>query len=109
MGFLTFLGLQKVAEETVKVLEFPKPKPKLVPPLDPPKRAPKEHYRVGFDDQGFTTLTLLSDQGYGSMTLSMNRSACEQLIRMLRATYNTEDPTDPDGGVPSNIEEEKVA
>ena len=48
----------------------------------------KEHYRVGFDDQGKTTLTFISDNGV-TMTLTMNQEACEQLIRMLRATYPT--------------------
>ncbi len=55
-----------------------------VKPIAPPK--PKEHYRVGFDDQGMTTLTLIADHG-NTMTLSMNQEACEQLIRMLRSTY----------------------
>ncbi len=55
-----------------------------VKPVAPPK--PKEHYRVGFDDQGMTTLTLIADHG-NTMTLSMNQEACEQLIRMLRSTY----------------------
>ncbi len=58
-----------------------------IKPVEPPK--PKEHYRVGFDDQGMTTLTLIADHG-NSMTLSMNQDACEQLIKMLRATYPNE-------------------
>lgn len=53
-------------------------------PIAAPK--PREHYRVGFNDQGMTTLTLMSD-GYGYTTLTMNRDACEHLIRLLRATY----------------------
>ncbi len=85
-----------------------------MPPVDPPKPKSKEHYRVGFDDQGMTTLTLMSNDGWGSITLSMNRSACEQLIRMLRSTYDIDDsepepPTDPDGGIPLNTEGKKVA
>lgn len=59
-----------------------------VKPVATPK--PKEHYRVGFNDQGMTTLTLMSD-GYGYTTLTMNRDACEQLIRMLRATYQDQE------------------
>ncbi len=55
-----------------------------VKPAPPPKS--KEHYRVGFDDQGMTTLTLIADYG-NSMTLSMTQEACEQLICMLRSTY----------------------
>lgn len=112
MGFLTFLGLQKVAEETVNVLEFPKVKPKIVAPVEPPKELPQEHYRVGFNSEGSTTLTLLSNNGYGSMTLTMNRSACEHLIRMLRSTYEpdfTDPTTDPDGGLPLPEETKKVA
>ncbi len=80
-----------------------------VKPAPPPK--PKEHYRVGFNDQGMTTLTLIADYG-NSMTLSMNQEACEQLIRMLRSTYQTNhEPTDdPDGGLPLSAEEDsKVA
>jgi hypothetical protein len=87
MNFLEWLGFKKVMEDTdpKNVVKFPEPKaiPK-IPAVAPPK--PKEHYRVGFDDQGMTTLTLMTDHG-NSMTLSMNQDACEQLIRMLRATY----------------------
>lgn len=57
-----------------------------------PKTSPQdEFFRVGVTSNGMTTLTLLSADGYSS-TLSLNRFACEQLIRMLRATY--EDDTD---------------
>lgn len=45
----------------------------------------QEHYRVGFTTDGKTTLTIMNDGQ--SMTLAMSREACEQLIRMLRATY----------------------
>jgi hypothetical protein len=55
-----------------------------VPLVKPPRKA-QEHYRVGFDDNGATTLTLLADGT--SMTLTMNQEACEHLIKMLRATY----------------------
>ncbi len=65
------------------VIDFPKP-------VAVPEPKPEEHYRVGFTTDGGTTLTLLSTQGYGSMTLTMDRNACEQLIRMLRATYTDE-------------------
>ena len=104
MNFLEFLGLKKVAEELDpnKVVKLPVD---YVKPAPPPR--PKEHYRVGFDDQGMTTLTLIADHG-NSMTLSMNQASCEQLIKMLRSTYqtNSTDPDDdPDGGLP----EKKVA
>jgi hypothetical protein len=55
----------------------------------------KEHYRVGFDNNGNTTLTLMS--GMNSMTLTMNHDACEQLIRMLRATYPEESVEETNG------------
>jgi hypothetical protein len=86
MNFLEWLGFKKVMEDTEpkNVVKLPVD---YVKPAPPPK--PKEHYRVGFDDQGMTTLTLIADYG-NSMTLSMNQEACEQLIRMLRATYTEE-------------------
>jgi hypothetical protein len=62
------------------VIDFPKP-------VAVPEPEPEEHYRVGFTTDGRTTLTLLSTNGYGSMTLTMDRNASEQLIKMLRATY----------------------
>jgi hypothetical protein len=86
MNFLEWLGLKKVMEDTEpkNVVKLPVD---YVKPAPPPK--PKEHYRVGFDDQGMTTLTLIADYG-NSMTLTMSQEACEQLIRMLRATYTEE-------------------
>jgi hypothetical protein len=86
MNFLEWLGFKKVMEDTEpkNVVKLPVD---YVKPAPPPK--PKEHYRVGFDDQGMTTLTLIADYG-NSMTLTMSQEACEQLIRMLRATYTEE-------------------
>ncbi len=96
--------------EPPKVVPFPDLK--AVPSVEPPVPEAKEHYRVGFNDQGMTTLTLLGEYG-SSMTLSMNQEACEHLIRMLRSSYqNDVDPTptdDPDGGLPLPIEDKKVA
>ncbi len=101
-----------MVKDGADVLEFPKPKAVApMPPVPVPKKEPKEHYRVGFNDEGMTTLTLMTEYG-NSMTLSMNQEACEQLIRMLRATYKNQDdtdPTDPDGGIPLNTEGKKVA
>ena len=57
-------------------------------PVKAPKKEQKEFYRVGRTDDGMTTLTMMSDSGYSSMTLTMNKTACEQLIRMLRASYD---------------------
>jgi hypothetical protein len=65
------------------VIDFPKP-------VAVPEPEPEEHYRVGFTTDGRTTLTVLSTNGYGSMTLTMDRNASEQLIKMLRATYTDE-------------------
>jgi hypothetical protein len=57
------------------------------------KIKPKEHYRVGFDDEGMTTLTLMADGG-STMTLSMSQEASEQLIKLLRATYKDQQSTE---------------
>lgn len=86
MNFLEWLGFNKVMEdlEPKNVVKLPV---NYVKPTSEPK--PKEHYRVGFDDKGMTTLTLMGENGY-SMTLSMNQDSCEQLIKMLRATYKEE-------------------
>lgn len=59
-------------------------------PVKAPKKEQKEYYRVGRTDDGMTTLTMITDSGYSSMTLTMNKTECEQLIRMLRATYDVE-------------------
>jgi len=58
------------------------------PPMPPAKQ--EEHYRVGVTSDGRTTLTFLGSSG-ATMTLTMGRDACEQLIRMLRATYPDEE------------------
>jgi hypothetical protein len=71
------------AKETYSVPE--------VPPVSVPKQEQKEFYRVGRTDDGCTTLTMLGIDGYGSMTLTMNREACEQMIRMLEATFPLEE------------------
>jgi hypothetical protein len=54
-----------------------------------------EHFRVGATRFGETTLTLIAEDG-NTMTLTMGQTACEQLIRMLRATYYVEEPTEGD-------------
>lgn len=56
----------------------------------PPK--PREFYRVGFTDDGYTTLTLCGTNNE-TMTLSMTRTSCEKMIKLLQATY-TEEATD---------------
>ena len=75
---------KQVAEDIYKV------PPVMLPVL-------KENYRVGCTDDGITTLTLMSTDRYGcntSMTLSMTQTSCEQLIRMLRATYDQDTTTE---------------
>jgi hypothetical protein len=73
--------------ENNNVIPFPEKKE-----IDTVDMAPhKEYYRVGFTNDGQTTLTLINHEGWGSMTLTMNKEACEQLIRMLRATYIEDD------------------
>jgi hypothetical protein len=62
--------------------------PKLTP-VPEPEPEPEEHYRVGHNTAGDTTLTLISRNG--SLTLTMGEEACEHLIRMLRATYANKD------------------
>jgi hypothetical protein len=49
-----------------------------------------ELFRVGSTRLGETTLTLMTPDGM-SMTITMNQTTCEQLIRMLRATYTEEE------------------
>lgn len=87
MNFLEWLGFNKVMEDTEpkNVVKLPT---NYVKPVEPLK--PREYYRVGRTEDGQTTLTMLMDHGY-STTLTMNRAACEQLIRMLRATYDEEE------------------
>ena len=89
MNFLEWLGLKKVMDDTEpkNVVKLPVDYVKPVPPARPPQQ---EHYRVGTTIDGQTTLTFITDYG-NSMTLTMNQSACEQMIRMLRATYQEPD------------------
>jgi hypothetical protein len=65
-----------------------------VKPVSVPKPKNKEFYRVGFDDEGNTTLTFIGDNGYGSMTLTMTQEACEKLIRMLESTFTVNKATE---------------
>lgn len=67
-------------------LEFTKAAEDIYKMIQPIER-PKEHYRVGFTDDGDTTLTFIGDNGH-TMTLTMNQDACEHMIRMLRSTYD---------------------
>lgn len=64
---------KQIAEDTYKMVK--------------PVEQPREHYRVGFTDDGSTTLTLIGDGGH-TMTLTMSQDACEHMVRMLRSTYD---------------------
>lgn len=59
------------------VIEFPQ-RPK----------EPKDTYRVGVTDDGRTSLTLISADGQGSITLTMNDVATLRMIRLLEATLD---------------------
>ena len=90
MNFLELLGVKKVMEDTEpkNIVKLPVDYVKPAPPPPPPQ--PREYYRVGITDGGQTTLTFITDYG-SSTTLTMNKEACEQMIRMLRATYTESD------------------
>lgn len=83
MGFLDILGLKKIADD----LSEP-----TYPPVVPQPRNESEdtdYYRVGITNEGDTTLTIRNNN-FGSITLTMNRDSCEQLIKMLQSTFKTE-------------------
>ena len=74
-------------EEAKETYTVPTTAP-LVPEM---KQDSKEYYRIGRTEDGMTTLTLMSTDGF-SCTLSMNQSACKQMIRMLESTFDLEHP-----------------
>jgi hypothetical protein len=56
----------------------------------PKKPEPQqEFFRVGITKDGQTTLTLMLDGGM-STTMTMDKPTCEQMIKMLKATYKDE-------------------
>jgi hypothetical protein len=79
--------------KTVKDFEAEAKETYAVPEVEPPKKD-REFYRVGRTEEGRTTLTMIDSGGYGSLTLTMNREACEQMIRMLEATFVNEEETE---------------
>jgi hypothetical protein len=85
-GRKTVKDFEAEAKETYSVPE--------VDPVSEPKKH-KEFYRVGRTDDGYTTLTMIDRSGYGSMTLTMNQEACEQMIRMLEATFPLKEENEP--------------
>lgn len=82
-GRKTVKDFEAEAKETYSVPE--------VSPVSVPKKEHREFYRVGRTEDGYTTLTMMSHDGYGSLTLTMNREACEQMIRMLESTFDVEE------------------
>lgn len=79
-----------MVQDGVEALEPPASKKPTAQPRRP-KVELKEYYRVGRTTDGMTTLTLIMDGGM-STTLTMNQSACKQLIRMLESTFDEEQP-----------------
>lgn len=56
-------------------------------PTNPPSnQKQQEFYRVGVTENGQTTLTILSHDGF-STTMTMTQSSAEQLIRMIQSTF----------------------
>lgn len=98
MSFLSFLGFQKLVEDGAKALDPTPQRAQDSYPNEVQKRKPKmenkEFYRVGRTEDGMTTLTMIGNDGYTSMTLTMNQSACKQMIRMLESTFDLEQPTE---------------
>jgi hypothetical protein len=93
MSYLDMTPLWTRKERVMSDNVYSLPDVKPVPATPLAKAAPakeEEHYRVGFTTDGRTTLTLIGSGG-ATMTLTMGRSACEQLIKMLRATYPDEE------------------
>lgn len=60
-----------------------------MPGIPKRKETQQEFFRVGITADGNTSLTLLLDGGM-STTMTMDKKTCEQLIKMLRATYQDE-------------------
>lgn len=73
-------------EQSKEVYEMPQKK------TTTPKDEKQEYYRIGARPDGMTTITMLDHGGF-SMTLTLNKAGCEQMIRMIRATYVEETPT----------------
>ena len=81
---------RKTAKEFIKEAKETYAVPEVTPVSVPEPKKHKEYYRVGRTDDGYTTLTMMDNGGYGSLTLTMNREACEQMIRMLESTFTDE-------------------
>lgn len=55
-----------------------------------------EIYSIGVADDGRTSLTL--KDGPYSLSMYMNRDACERMIRMIRATYIDDEVVEKNNG-----------
>ncbi len=69
--------VEKVAKEIVEDLKTPEP-------VREKTSDEQDWYRVGYTNDGRTTLTLLN--GPASMTLTMNEDGVKRLIKMLEST-----------------------
>ena len=77
---------KELIEQANETYELPKPvKVPTMPTTTKPKQD-QENYRIGVRPDGMTSITFMDHSGF-SMTLSMNQAGCEQMIRMIRATY----------------------
>ncbi len=79
---------QRYEDQAKEVYDLPAPKntPSMPEVAQPKDTSKQEFYRIGARPDGMTTITLLDSGGF-SMTLTLNQVACEQMIRMIRATY----------------------
>lgn len=48
-----------------------------------------EFFRVGITQDGYSTLTLIDNNGY-TMTITLSKEDCQQMIRMLKSTMEEE-------------------
>ena len=89
-----FVGVQTIwnsfrKNEEMKdnVVKFPETTQPVQPPTSNEYNN-REYYRVGYDSgRDMVTLTLLDQNNYAVSTLSMNKSASEQMIRMIRSAF----------------------
>jgi hypothetical protein len=70
------------------VVKFPE-----VKPLELAKPQSRECYRIGYDEHTeMVSLTLMSGEGYGSITMRMNYAAAQQMIKMINTAFPEYDP-----------------
>ena len=62
-----------------------------MPEVKEPKEADPCYYTVGCTVNGDTVLRIQSEDGFNSMTLTMNNTAVKKLIRILEATFTEEE------------------